>query len=142
MNYSKLKVATVSFVVTIMIFVPSIIISVNSVGCKIDEEKREYDAIINAEYNSVIDIRSTYLDDKNIFIVKRVVDNGEFLTVIGNTYYGEKLKIDLEKDRDFELLKKELMIKSTIWALIFSISFGLVVYFGIVYVKPIVDDMF
>lgn len=142
MYYSKIKAAAVSLVVTFIVFVSSLIVSVNSVGERVDEEKREYDAIINAEYNSVIDIKSTFLDDKNIFVVKRVVDNGEFLTVIGNTYYGEMLKIDLEKDRDFELRRKELKISSTIWALILSISFGLTIYIGIVYLKPIVDDMF
>lgn len=142
MNYSKLKVAAVSLGVTIIVFVASSIISVNSVGCKIDEDKREYDAIMNAEHNSVIDIKSTYIDDKNIFIVKKIVDNGESLSVIGNTYYGEMLKFDLEKDYDFELQRKELIMRSMIGALLLSISFGLVIYFGVLYMKPIVDNMF
>lgn len=142
MYYSKTKVAIVSSVVTILVFVASSIISVNSVGCKIDEDKREYDTIMNAECNSVIDIKTTYLDDKNIFIVKKIVDNGEFLSVIGNTYYGEMLKFDLEKDYDFELQRKELTIKSMIGSLLLSLSFGLIIYFGIIYMKPIVDDMF
>lgn len=142
MYYSKIKVVIISLVVTFMVFATSSIISVNSVGCKIDEDKREYDAIMNAEYNSVIDIESTYLDDKNIFIVKKIVDNGEFLTVIGNTYYGEMLKFDLEKDYDFELQRKGLIMRSMIGALLLSISFGLIIYFGIIYMKPIVDDMF
>lgn len=142
MYYSKIKVAAVSLVVTIMVFVVSLITSVISVGCKIDEEQREYDAIINAECNSVIDIESTYLDDKNIFIVKKIVDNGEFLSVIGNTYYGEMLKFDLEKDYNFELQRKKIIVRSMIGSLLLSISFGLIVYIGIIYMKPIVDDMF
>lgn len=142
MNYSKLKVAAISLVVTILVFVASSIISVNSVGCKIDDEQKEYDAIMNAECNSVIDIKSTYLDDKNIFIVKKIVDNGESLSVIGNTYYGEILKFDLEKDYNFELQRKELTIRSMIGSLLLSLAFGLIIYFGILYMKPIVDDMF
>lgn len=142
MYYSKTKVAIISLVVTIIVFVSSSIISVNSVGCKIDEDKREYNAIMNAECNSVIDIKSTYIDDKNIFIVKKIVDNGESISVIGKTYYGEMLKFDLEKDFDFELQRKELIMRSMIGALLLSLSFGLIVYFGIVYMRPNVDEMF
>lgn len=142
MNYTKTKVAIVSLVVTIMVFISSSIVSVNSVGCKIDEEKSEYNAIMNAECNSVIDIKSTYIDDKNIFIVKKIVDNGESISVIGKTYYGEMLKFDLEKDFDFELQRKELIMRSMIGALLLSLSFGLIVYFGIVYMRPNVDEMF
>lgn len=142
MNYSKIKVAAVSLVVTIMVFVASSIISVNSVRCKIDEEQKEYDAIINAECNNVINIKTSYLDDKNVFIVKRIVDNGNFLSVIGNTYYGEMLKFDLEKDYNFEHQRKELVMRSMIGSMLLSISFGLIIYFGIIYMKPIVDDMF
>lgn len=136
-----LKVAVISLAVTILLLVSMITVSINSVGKRIDDIKNDYDAIVNAEYGTVVKIKSTFLDDKNVFVIKRVDDNGDFITAIGNTYYGEMLKIDLEKDRDFELRRKELTISSTIWALLLSISFGLIVYIGIIYLKPIVDDM-
>lgn len=136
-----LKVAVISLAVTILVLVSMIIVSVNCAGERIDDIKSDYDAIVSAKYGTVVNIKSTFIDDKNVFVVKRVDDNGDFITAIGNTYYGEMLKIDLEKD-NFELQRKEIIKRSTIWALILSISFGFIVYFGIIYMKPTVDDMF